>query len=194
MEQKRQIKNLKAVYTEIIKKLVNPTFKFSEGGATQKTLAKFLDLMEKEYGTVTEERLVDVCINIAYIYRNKLQPVKTMFGASSLKRFVQSKRGQRYYENEWLSEKEITRDDLLSIIANRKEHPLAEYIYMPSEEPRKFRLHNLRAGYAICQTSTLGWSPLSTACSTCDFAEQCKDATSQKYPELFRIRIEHGNR
>ena len=136
---------------------------------------------------------MDICINISYIYRNKLKPVKTMLGASSLNSFVQSKRGQRYYENEWLAEKDLTRAGLLSIIANRKEHPFAEYIYMPSEEPRKFRLHNTRAGYAICQASTLGWSPLSDACSTCNFIEQCKDATSQKYPELFRIRIEHGN-
>lgn len=193
MAQERQIKQLKTIYTAIAKKLVDPSFKFSEGGATKKTLSNFIDRMSKEFGSVSEQRLVDICVYIAYIYRDSNLPVKSIFGQSSFQRFLTSKRGQRYYENEWLLTKELNRDTLLSLIVDKRQHPLAEYIYMPSEEDRKTRLHNQRAGYVACQTSTLGWSPLSDACKECCFISECKEETNRKYPELYRIRIEHGN-
>lgn len=194
MAQERQIKQLKTVYTEITKRLVNRTFKFSEGAATKRTLSSFIDKLSKEFGSVTEERLVDVCVFIAYIYRDKQLPVKSIFGAASIQHFLNSKRGQRFYENEWLDSKGLNRSELLNLIADKREHPQAEFIYMPSEEPRKLRLHNQRAGFLMCQASTLGWSPLSDACNTCVFIEDCKMETSRKYPELYRIRLEHGDR
>ena len=95
--------------------------------------------MTEKFGSVTEERLVDVSIFIAYIYRQKRLPVKSTFGKASLSHFSTSKRGQRHYENEWLATKDLSRADLLQLIAVSSEHPLAEYIYMPSEEARKVR-------------------------------------------------------
>lgn len=194
MEQEGQIKQLKTVSTEIIKQLIDPKFKISEGGATKKVLIKFLDLLSKEFGAITEGRIVDVCVYIAYIYRDHLLPVKSMFGSASLQRFLKSKRGQRFYENEWLSTKGLNRNSLISLIADRREHPQAEFIYMPCEEDRKLRLHNQKGGYLMCQASTLGWSPLSEACRNCIFEDDCKHETSRKYPELYRIRLEYGNR
>lgn len=64
---------------------------------------------------------------------------------------------------------------------------------MPSEEARKFRLHNQRSGFVMCQASTMGWSPQSEACRTCQFIDECKKETEIKFPELYRIRIENGN-
>ena len=111
--------------------------------------------MTEKFGSVTEERLVDVSIFIAYIYRQKRLPVKSTFGKASLSHFSTSKRGQRHYENEWLATKDLSRADLLQLIAVSSEHPLAEYIYMPSEEARKFRLHNQRSGFVMCQASRI---------------------------------------
>lgn len=191
MARERQIRQLKTIYTTIATKMIDPSFKFSEGGATKKTLSNFIDRISHEFGSVSEQRLVDISVFIAYTYRESNLPVKSIFGQSSFQRFLTSKRGQRYYENEWLLTKELNRESLLHLIVDKRQHPLADYIYMPSEEDRKARLLNQRAGYIACQTSTLGWSPLSEACNMCRFMPECKQETNRKYPELYRIRIEH---
>lgn len=174
--------------------MVDPAFRISEGGATFRVLQAFLGRLAGENSNVSEERIVDVCVNIAYVYRSQFRPIKNMFSLTSISRFNDKKRGTRYYEDEWLEEKGLSRSSLLSLIADRREHPLGGYIYMANEEPRKKRLHNRKAGFMLCQTSTLGWSPASEACRSCTFTEECKEATSLKYPELFRIREEYGDR
>lgn len=194
MEQKNKIKQLKKVFTAIANQMIDPTFKFSEGGATIRVLQSFLDKLAEENSAIAEERIVDVCVNIAYIYRNNFRPVKNMFSLSSIERFNESRRGKKYYEDEWLKTGSLTRSSLLSLIADRKEHPLSGYLYMANEEPRKLRLHNKKTGFMICQTSTLGWSPMSDACNTCNFSDDCKKLTNINYPELYRIRTEYGNR
>ncbi|MBR6130861.1 MAG: hypothetical protein IKQ20_03295 [Bacteroidales bacterium] len=193
MESEKWIKKITTVFTEIERRLVNPSFKFSQGGATSRTLANFINQFDKEFGAVTEERLVDFCICTAYAFRSRESwTVKQAFGPSSIKRLKESKHGARYYEDQWLQEKALTREQLLQMIADRSEHPLAKYIYMPAEESTKRRLLNKKVGYAICQSSTLGWSPLSCACGNCEFINDCKKETELKYPELYRIRVEYG--
>ena len=193
MEQKKQLKQLKTVYSEIVKKLVDPSFKFSEGGATTRVLNKFLSNVAETFGAVTEQRLVDLCVFLAYTYRSKRFSISAIFGNASLNRFNQRKRGQCFYENEWLNKKGLTRANLLKLIDYKERHPLADYIYLPVEEPRKERLHNQRSGFIACQVSTTGWSPLSSACNECSFVDECKRETERKYPELYRIRLENGN-
>lgn len=192
MAQEEQIKQLKTVFTVLVKNLIAPSFNLSEGGATKKILARFIDYIEKEFGDVAEERLVDVCVFIAYIHRGKLYTPASMFSKTNLKRYADGKRGWRFYENEWLATKGLSRSDLVKKIANRKKHPLSEFIYMPSEECRKLRLHGTKAGFLMCQSSTLGWSPLSEACKTCPFTDACQIFTKESYPELFRIRLEYA--
>jgi len=88
MASENLIKQTVTVFTEIQRRLVDPTFKFSQGGATIRTLSNFLDLFEKEFGSVTKERLVDFCVCTAYTYRNRQNwTVKQAFGPSSIKRF-----------------------------------------------------------------------------------------------------------
>lgn len=176
-------------------KLLNPDFKFSGGGATARTLTNFLDLMEKEFGVVTAERIVDFCICAAYAFRNtKNWTIKQIFGKSSINRLKDRKHGTEYYEDNWLSEVSLTRSDLIAMVDDRSKHPLAKYIYVASEEISKKRLLNSDVGYIRCQSSTLGWSPLSDSCCQCRFAETCKKETQRKFPELYRIRIENGNK
>lgn len=173
--------------------MLTPAFKFSGGGATQRTIAKFLDMMEEEFGAITAERLVDFSICTAYAYRNVSQwTIKQIFGKASIQRLRSRKHGTTWYEDNWLEQKSLDRESLIKLIADRSEHPQAKYIYVASEEPTKRRLLNKNVGYVVCQASTLGWSPLSETCESCIFTEKCKEETKRKFPELYRIRIEYG--
>ena len=186
---------MKTVFSAIAVKLLNPTFKFSGGGATARTLTGFLDLMEKEFGSVTSERLVDFCVCAAYAFKNRPQwTVNQIFGKASIKRLKERTKGGKYYEDQWLSSASLNRTDLVAMIADKSVHPQAKFIYIASEEPTKRRMLNTAVGYIICQTSTLGWSPLSESCSKCKVTDDCKQALQKRFPELYRIRIEHGNK
>lgn len=194
MANEKLIKQTSTVFTEIIKKLVDPTFKFSKGGATTKLLQKFLDRFEKEFGAVTCERLVDFCVCAAYTFKNrKPLPLQQVFGPQSILRIKEQTRGQRFYQNQWLETVGLSREALVNLIKDRREHPQAKYIYVASEELTKKRQLNHKLGYLICQTSTLGWSPLSEACQNCQFVADCQKETEYKYPELYRLRIENGS-
>ena len=74
---------------------------------------------------------------------------------------------------------------LLDLIIDKSEHPKAKFIFVQSEEGTKLRLLNRDVGFVICQTSTLGWSPLSEACAQCNYIDKCKRETQNKYPEIF---------
>ncbi len=194
MVNEKLIKQTTTVFTAIITKLVDPTFKFSNGGATTKLLRTFLGRFEKEFGAVTSERLVDFCVCAAYTFRDRTPvPVQQVFGPKTIQRMKEQKRGHLFYQNQWLEAVSLSRNALVDLIKDRKEHPQAKFIYVQSEEFTKRRQLNQKVGYFICQTSTLGWSPLSEACQNCSFVADCQKETERKYPEIFRLRIEYGN-
>lgn len=194
MENEKLIKQTITVFTAIITKLVDPTFRFSKGGATTKLLQKFLIRFEKEFGAITCERLVDFCVCAAYINRSRTPViVQQAFGPQAILRLKEEKRGAKFYQNQWLETAGISRTTLINLIKDKKEHPHSKFIYIQSEENTKKRHLNQRVGYLICQASTLGWSPMSGACQRCLFVKQCQKETSRKYPEIFRLRIENGN-
>lgn len=194
MEKEKLTKQLTTVFTEIIKRLVNPTYRFPKGGANTRTIHTFLSKLEEEFGAVTCERLVDACITAAYSIRETPNwTLKQVFGPATIKKIKDSKRGVLFYQNQWLEAKSLSRKSLTDLIKDRKEHPQAKFIFIQAEEATKKRQLNRRAGFVLCQLSTLGWSPLSDACSQCSFIEDCKKETASKYPEIFRLRIEHGN-
>jgi hypothetical protein len=195
MEKERLIKQVTTVYAEIVTRLVDKTFKFSKGGKTIRIISLFLDRFEKEYGSITKERLVDFCICAAYLYREKEKEqwtIQHVFGQASLNRFRESKHGKTFYEDQWLSTAQLTREYLCHLITDRSEHPHAKYIYVLSEEGTKKRMLNQEAGYLLCRISTLGWSPASETCGQCKFTHDCMQETQCKYPELYRIRLEYG--
>lgn len=194
MEKEKLTKQIATVFTAIINKLASPTYKFPKGGATARTLATFLDRMEHEFGAVTCERLVDACVAGAYTFKERNDwPLKQVFGPSTIKRVKENKRGQLFYQNQWLESGGLSRDALINMIKDRKEHPQAKFIYIQSEEATKKRQLNLKTGFLICQVSTLGWSPKSEACQQCNFTEDCRKETERKYPEIYRLRIENGS-
>lgn len=194
MVNEKLIKQTTTVFTEIINKLVDPAFAFSKGGATTKLIRTFLNRLEKEFGAITCERLVDFCVCAGYNFRSRIPiPVTQVFGPKSILRLKEQTRGQKFYQNQWLEAVGLSREALVNLIKERKEHPQAKFIYVQSEEFTKKRQLNQKIGYMICQTSTLGWSPLSDACKGCSYAAKCQKETERKYPEIFRLRIEHGN-
>lgn len=195
MESEGLVKKVIAVYTEIERRLVDKSFRFSQGGATSRTISNFLDELKKEYGTISIDRVVDFCICTAHFYSDKEQrPITHKFGKASIKRFKESKRGKRYYEDVWLEQAGLTRSHFYDMVSDKSAHPQAKYIYVAYEENTKKRLLNQELGYLICQTSTLGWAPLSAACNQCNFTDSCKRETELRYPELYRIRLEHGSK
>jgi len=177
----------------MIRKTIDPAFKFSEGASTTRTLGKFIGAMEVAFGAVTPERLVDVCVFAVYRVKNVGWNVKTAFSPKVVGSFQTSLNGHKYYEDVWLKEHGLTRLSLVNMIADRREHPLAKYISPLSEEHTKLRNIGQRAGYIVCQVSTLGWAPSSKACGQCPFTSECKVETNRKYPELYRLRTQHGN-
>lgn len=192
-KEERLVKQTIKICTEIVKRLVKNDFKFPQGGIANRTVTNFLQALEKEYGAITKERLVDFLVTAIYYCREREQwTIQQLFGPSSLKRFKESKHRRVYFEDQWLSSAQLTRSYLYNLIADRSSHPQAKYIYVAYEESTKNRLLNQEVGYLLCQTSTLGWSPASETCKQCSFTSDCMKETARKYPELYRIRLEYG--
>lgn len=196
VNEERLIKQIKSIYTEIAKRLIDPSFKFPDGGATKRKLSKWIkDFTTVCGGEINSSRIVDYCVfqlhkNRTAEFQQRLAP--NVFGKTALGKYKSmSSREKTYMENQWLSEANLTRAYLNSLISeHKKEHPLAKYIYMEAEESTKKRCLNTMAGYAICQVSTLRWSPFSETCNVCDYADKCQRETERRTPELYRIRIE----
>lgn len=194
--EERLKKQIKIVYTEIVRKLIDPSFKFPEGGKTDRKLSNFILKFTKMYGgEFSTTRLVDYCV--FQIHKNRQSPhqrtlAPNTFGDTALQKYQQMTSKQKTYaEDKWLEEAQLTRTHLNSLISiEKKVHPLSKYIYMASEECTKRRCVNTEVGMVICATSTLMWSPFSDTCQQCKNADECKQATATKYPELYRIRIE----
>lgn len=189
------VKQTMKIFTEIVNKLINPSFKFSQGGATMRVVTSALERLEEKCGGLSRERIVDYCVTSAYIFKERgaAWKINQVFGPKSIERF-DSDKGRRYWEDRWLASVNLTRAHLLSYIVDRSNHPQAQYIYLPMEESTKQRMLNQNAGYLICQSSTLGWSPESMSCSQCKFVNKCQIETQRKFPEIYRLRIENGGK
>lgn len=182
------------VFTRLMQKLL-PSFTFPNGGRALAYVTKCLDSLENQQQALSKERVVDFCITQVYAiskYGNKYITnhwnASHSFGNKALQRFQGDRKFQRYYEDQWLKEINMSRGILLELISDKRKHPLEKYIFPIHEEVTKNRAQYLDWGFYICCTSTLLWTPFSPVCQTCRYAETCKTKTSQIYPELFRIR------
>lgn len=189
------VKQTLRMFYEIVTKLINPEYRLPQGGEPTRIVRTALQRLEKKFGSLTCQRVVDYVVCSAHAFKNRGADWKLnqVFGPKSLERF-NSDKGRVYYEDRWLKSENLTRAGLLDFIIDRSEHPKAKYIYIPSEEGTKMRLLNRDVGFVICQTSTLGWSPVSETCARCKFIEKCKQETQKKYPEIYRLRIEYGSK
>lgn len=189
------VRQILKMFHEIVSKLMHPDYKLPKGGEPTRIIRTALQRLETKYGALTAQRIVDYVISSAYAFKDRGAQWKlsAVFGPKSMERY-NSNKGRVHFENKWLESGGLSRTTLLNLIIDRSEHPKAKYIFVPSEEGTKLRLLNREVGFVICQTSTLGWSPLSEACSECEFVEKCKQETQKKYPEIFRLRIEYVNK
>lgn len=193
MEKEYLVKQTLRMFNEIVNKLIRPGYRLPKGGEPKRIMLAAFQRLEKKYGALTCPRIVDYVVCAAHAFRDRGDNWKLnqVFGPKSMERY-NSDKGRVYYEDRWLKSENLTRAALMDMIIDRSVHPKAKYIFIPSEEGTKLRLLNALAGFAICQTSTLGWSPLSEACTQCNFIKQCKDETQKKYPEIYRLRTEYG--
>lgn len=192
-------KKIKTVYTEIMRRCVDKSFTFPEGGKVSvqlnKFIAKFTEMCGGEFNTL---RLVDYCV--FQIHKNReaqyqKQLATNVFGITSLKKYLQmSSKQKTYVEDNWLKSVGLTRDYLNSLICKKK-HPLMKYLYMPSEEFTKRRSLGTALGFLRCSMSTMMWSPFSESCQQCSQQGNCMKETEKRYPELYRLRMEeYGKR
>lgn len=197
MERPEQIKCTIRVFTALMKQL-SPRFSFPKSGAASKTVSSCLDSLEAAYSAgLSPERIVDYCVCQVYAvsrydesYMSGKWKVSHSFGKKALERFSDTNKAKKYYEDKWLRECDLSRSMLLTLIENKKRHPLFKFIYPDYEDVTKMRMLSSEVGYYICALSTLLWTPFSPACRNCLKADLCKERTRSRYPELFRIRLE----
>lgn len=200
MEKERKIRAITSIFSILTKTAVAPAFTFPKGGIATRTVTSCLEVLEKIYqGQVSNERIVDFCICQVHAisrfpegYYGKWK-VTHSFGKKAIERFIGNKQVHRYYEDKWLNKYKLSRRVLLLEIQDKKEHPLASYIFPQHEESTKRRALSTSVGYYICGISTLLYTPFSPACQNCHKTNKCIERTRMNYPELYRIRIEKYN-
>ena len=189
-----QKRKIRTAYTEIMRRLIDRDFAFPAGGKVNIQLSKFIEQFTAYCGgAFNDARLVDYCVFQIHKNRNaKFQKnlAVTAFGQTAFNKYkAMAGKNKKYVEDKWMSEKQLDRTYLTRLIAD-KEHPLAKYVYMPSEEMTKKRFFNTDTGFVLCSVSTLMWSPFSETCNACNNQTVCKGITKERYPELYRLRIE----
>lgn len=193
---RRQTKQIRRLYTEIVRATGDTLFRFPEGGKANETLARFVEEMGKASGgQLSTERMVDYCVFQIHKNRNSSQNRNTAvnaFGTTAMKKYREmTSKGKTWAEDTWMKEYGLDRARLAARFPmNRQEHPLDKFIYMAAEEGTKNRFLGTGQGALICATATLMWSPFSEACRRCRNAEDCEKETAAAYPELYRIRKE----
>lgn len=190
----KEIDKLIKLHTLLVRTAITPSFKLPKGGATVRTFQKAVGLLKMRFGEPSDERLVDYSVDMAFrAWKSGKATIAQIFSEAWFKRYLEAPKGLRFYEDEWLKEHDLDRQTLVDLIKDDGQHPHSKFLFVPSEEPTKRRHLNKRVGYAICQISTLGWSPESDSCKICRFIRDCKKETLRKYPELYRLRKKyHG--
>lgn len=196
MERKEWTDGCRRLFTRLVRATLWADFSFPAGGRTDRQLGMCFDELCRRFVSVSQERLADFCICQVYAlsgygmaYRRRWN-VAHSFGEKAVGRYLRSGKGHRYREDRWLENHGLSRQALITVVADRSRHPFSPFIYPEYEEVTKRRLLSTEAGYLVCALSTLMWTPFSPSCSRCVKAEPCRDRTQARYPELFRIRCE----
>lgn len=193
MQEKSKL--ISRLFVLLVRLSVQSTFAMPGGRLAEKQIDDALDYLTKHYGEVGLERIVDYCVcqvrqiseyGADYLPKWKLPH---SFGIKALTRFVARKPGQKYYEDRWLANFNLTREDLLREIEDRSVHPLFRFIYPDYEDSTKRRALSTEVGYYICGVSTLLWTPFSSVCRSCVKSKACKVRTQKLYPEIYRLRV-----
>lgn len=186
----------------LVRRTIDTRWRFTQSGTALLYLQNGLERLPALFGVadMNESRIVDYIVYQVYRCRQSVADgswqYTWLFSQAAMEKFrrqflsAEGKSGMNYYIDQWLDEAELSRGKLESLIAKPKDTPLRGMVYMASEEPIKRRFLNTEDGFALCQRSTTGWSPLSAACGQCDKRAACEQMTANKYPELVRFRKE----
>lgn len=199
---------VRSMIETLVKRTIDPKWRFTQSGVAALYLQNGLAMLPALFGVqeIDEERIVDYLVYQIYRLRSFIKngtwQYNYLFSQSAMDKFrkqfmcAEGKSGINYYINQWLDEAELSRGQLLLMIAKPKPNPLRKMVYLESEEPIKLRFLNTTDGMLLCQQYTTGWSPLSGACGRCDNWVECGKMTAKKYPELMRFRKEvyHGRK
>lgn len=197
MQEKSKL--MSRLFVLLMRLTIQSTFAMPGGKLAEKQIDNALDYLNKHYGEVGLERIVDYCVcqvrqiseyGTDYIPKWKLSH---SFGDKALTRFVVRKPGQKYYEDKWLAGFKLVREDLLYHIEDRSVHPFYRFIYPDYEDATKRRALSSEVGYYICGVSTLLWTPFSPVCRACTKAMKCQSRTQMLYPEIYRLRVAELN-
>lgn len=187
------------VFSSIIKKVLDPSFKISKGGESARILENWIGAMDDEYGALSKERIVDYCVCQAYHvskmthnYLSGMWKLGHSFSdrGNAWERYQNTSKQIKYYEDKWLTDNDLARIALVDLIRDKDQHPLSHLINPNFEEPTKSRHLGTDVGYGICGASTLLYNPFCQSCQSCCNSSSCIDRTKDLYPELYRIRIE----
>lgn len=196
METREKNKWAEKVFTFLMRRAVDAGFRFPGGGAAQRTVASCMELLDGGIGKLSREKVVDFCICQVYAitfydkeYLKRWKPSHS-FGSKALERYMGNNRARRYYEDIWLKNNGLSREELVDTIRDRSRHPLSKFIYPEYEDATKGRKAGTEAGLYVCSVSTLMWTPFSPVCQMCGLHLTCQCMTREQYPELFRIRDE----
>ena len=197
MEKKEWIEGCKRVFTKLVKDTLWEDFKFPNGGRSERYIGDCYDRLLKKY-TISTECLVDFCVcqvstimsfNTDTKYRYRWN-ITHSFGDKAIYRFQIYDDKRRYYDDRWLHKHNLSRQDFLLMLRDRKSHPLLKYVFPEYEEHTKYLNHSSEIGYIICGTSTLMWTPFSPICTKCTYSNLCKERTKHVYPHLYSLRCE----
>lgn len=197
-----RIKQTLLVFSTIIQTAINPSFKVSGGGKTVRVVEEWLTAMDKKFGEISGDRIVDYCVCQGY-YISQLKDDYTevnwdithSFSSSgrSFERYSNTKKQIKYYEDQWLLSNGMSRKQLSKNTTDTSKHPLSKYIYPLYEDRDKERLLSTDAGYFMCEKTSTLYTPFSPVCQKCTSQKLCIERTKLFYPELYRVRMEAWN-
>lgn len=183
------------LFSYLLRRTLWPEFRFPGGAVAEQAAEACAAALQHTYGALSAERMAAFCICQGYAisgygeeYRHRWRPAHS-FGVKARERFDAATPAHRYYEDRWLRGHGLSREGLAAVV-ERREHPLQRFLFPAWEEPTKRRLLSTEAGYLVCGSSTLLWSPQSPACAGCLHGERCRERTQRLYPELYRLRCE----
>ena len=200
-----KVERVVRIFARLVVKM-DAKFRLPGGGIPHAAVSAGLDDLEKLFPMgMSDQRITDFMVYQVYRYvDNIIGKAPTHFdwrwcwGKTAIEKYRNQYFGDGnpridYYIDQWLDSIDVKRQVITDYIAGPKPNKWRQYIEMPSDELVKRRLLNTEAGLVLCSMKTLGWSPGSNACSECEFTAKCKETTTNRYPELMRLRLEDGN-
>lgn len=128
--------------------------------------------------------------NVAIALSDGTPSTRDFFSTHAAKEALACMGKMERFEDNWLKKYGLSRRSVFDAVAG-KTHRMFKFVAMLSDDQTKQRCLNTKYGLYLCSTGTLGWSPVSEVCVTCNFIERCQAITKDRFPELYELRKEY---